>query len=90
MIRGCILKALIARYKHNLVGVLGMLILQSNNVPLIIQSWNGQEVNIYTPIMCIAGLSCYLWYSVARKDMLYTISNSIGISFAVILLLINL
>ena len=80
----------IIKNKHLIIGYLGMLILQSNNIPLIVQSIEGQAVNIYTPLMSITGLSFYLYYSLIRKDLLYTIGNGIGISLCAILILTNI
>ena len=73
--------------KELLIGYTGMLILQSNSMPLIYQALiNSVAINLLTPIMTICGLSCYLYYSVRRKDTLYTIGNSIGITSSLILI----
>jgi len=83
--------ATIKKHKHNIVGITGMLILQANSIPLIYQSvLLHQSVNILTPIMCMCGLACYLYYSVVRRDVLYTVSNSIGLTLNMILLLANI
>ena len=84
------MRALIRKHKHNIIGIVGMIILQSNQIPLIVQSYNGMPVSIYNALLVLVGLSFYLYYSVARADILYIVSNSIGITFSVILLLINL
>ena len=80
----------IIKHKHVIGGYIGMLILQSNNIPLIMQSLNGMAVNIISPMQTICGLTLYLIYSIQRGDWLYTIGNSIGLTLAATLLIINL
>ena len=77
--------------KHTYIGLIGMLILQSNQIPLIIQSYNGYRIDILNPIIVILGLSFYMYYAIFKsKDMLYICSNGIGIFFATTLLILNL
>jgi len=72
---------------HKLVGVFGMVILQSNAIPYLVKAWNGVLPPSALPsIMTVAGLSCYLYYSIKRKDALYTIGNAIGIASNIALL----
>jgi len=80
----------IRKYKHTIAGYIGMLVLQSNNIPLIVQSYAGQPVNILTPCLTVVGLCLYLYYSVIAKDVLYIIGNSLGLCLALTLLLTNL
>lgn len=62
------------------IGWIGLVLLQSNSIPLIYSAFfNGVMIAIQTPIMTIIGLSCYLYHSIKRSDILYTTGNLIGI-----------
>jgi lipid-A-disaccharide synthase-like uncharacterized protein len=64
-----------------------MVILQSNAIPFLVKAWQGILPPSALPAaMTIAGLACYLYYSVKRKDALYTIGNAIGIASNIALL----
>ena len=69
---------------NNIVGYLGMIILQGNNMPNILAEH--LLMPIYSPIMAMIGLSIYLYYSILRCDKVYIISNSIGIILSIIII----
>jgi lipid-A-disaccharide synthase-like uncharacterized protein len=64
-----------------------MVILQSNAIPYLIKAWNGVlPPSVLPAAMTIAGLACYLYYSIKRRDALYTVGNAIGIASNIALL----
>lgn len=66
--------------KAEIVGYVGMAMLQFNSVPAIIQALKtGASAPIATMFLSIAGLSCYLYNSVKTGNTLYTVGNIIGI-----------
>jgi lipid-A-disaccharide synthase-like uncharacterized protein len=72
---------------HQLIGIFGMVVLQSNAVPFLIKAWQGILPPSALPsIMTVIGLSCYLYYSLKRRDALYITGNAIGIASNIALL----
>ena len=62
------------------IGWMGLIALQFNSIPLILSASSGLTIPITTPMLSIFGLGCYLYHSVfVRRDILYTVGNSIGI-----------
>jgi len=73
------------------IGYVGMVLLQSQNLPIFIKAFtSGMVAGIpaSVPLIVIVGLACYLHHSlmVGRAALLYTISNSIGIISNTVLL----
>ena len=66
--------------RTEVVGYLGMGLLQFNSIPAIIEAVHtGNSAPIATMALTIAGLACYLYNSVKTKNTLYTVGNVIGI-----------
>jgi len=66
--------------KTEVIGYVGMAMLQFNSIPAIIQALEtGKSAPIATMVLSIAGLSCYLYNSVKTNNTLYTVGNIIGI-----------
>lgn len=66
--------------RTEVIGYVGMAMLQFNSVPAIIQSIEaGKSAPIATMILSIAGLACYLYNSIKTNNTLYTVGNTIGI-----------
>lgn len=66
--------------KADLIGYVGMALLQFNSIPAIIQALkNGVSAPLATMFLTVAGLSCYLYNSVKTENTLYTVGNIIGI-----------
>ena len=79
------------RERAELVGWLGMAMLQFNSVPAIHAAIvNGTSTPVATVLLTIGGLSCYMVRAIARFDMLYTVGNGIGLIGNVILLVVLL
>ena len=69
------------------IGILGMVLLQSNSLPFIWDIINGNKTgNIQSSVQAVLGLSCYLFYSIKRRDWLYTVGNLIGITSNLIII----
>lgn len=70
--------------KGSYIGYLGLVLLQSQNIPLILKGFYGTglaSLPLASPIIVIAGLTCYLHHSlkIGKQARLYTIGNSVGI-----------
>lgn len=65
----------------NALGWVGMLLLQMQSIPAIIQTVTNEATNIplSLPVMCMMGLACYLYRSLVQGDTLYTVGNTIGL-----------
>jgi len=75
------------KFIEKYIGWLGMGCLQFNSVPAIISALeNGTSTPVATVALTITGLSCYLYHSISRGDVLYTTGNIIGITGNIILL----
>lgn len=62
------------------LGWIGMILLQAQAIPATIATIQGAaNVPLLMPILTALGLSCYLARSLAQKDTLYTVGNSIGL-----------
>lgn len=73
------------------LGWVGMACLQFNSLPAIFQAVeSGMSAPIATVLLTIFGLSCYLYHSIIRGDVLYTTGNIIGITGNTILLAVIL
>lgn len=79
------------KYHGHMIALLGMAMLQTNNLPLIYQTViSHNPVNLLTPILTLCGLLCYLYYAVfIRRDIVYIIGNSIGIVSSSILIYVS-
>ena len=66
--------------RTEVIGYIGMGMLQFNSVPAIIQAVeSGKSAPLATMFLTVAGLACYLYNSVKTKNTLYTVGNTIGI-----------
>ena len=75
------MKNLIKFIKSHFIGLLGLIMLQSNSLPAVFYAIEtGKAAPVSTILMTLGGLSCYLWHSVIEtKNTLYTIGNCIGL-----------
>jgi hypothetical protein len=72
----------------NLIGWIGMAMLQFNSIPAIFSALeNGSKYPLATILLTIGGLACYMVRAIADKDKLYITGNLIGLTGNVILLL---
>ncbi len=74
---------------ENLIGLLGLGILQANAFPFLIAAINGDMPPTIAPaIMVFIGLACYQYRAIIQNDMLYIIGNTIGmVSNAILIIL---
>lgn len=73
--------------KTEVIGYIGMAMLQFNSIPAIVQALKtGASAPIATMMLSIAGLACYLYNSIKTGNTLYTVGNIIGIIGNTILL----
>ena len=74
------MKNLIKFIKSHFLGVLGMVMLQSNSLPAVFYALEtGKAAPISTILMTLGGLSCYLHHSIVTRNYLYLIGNCIGL-----------
>lgn len=72
---------------ENWIGLLGLIVLQSNALPFILKAASGElPPTIIPSIMTIIGLSCYMYRAVKMADWLYITGNGIGIGSNLMLL----
>jgi MtN3 and saliva related transmembrane protein len=69
---------------YQIFGWLGLILLQSSNIPQLyksIKTKKTKDISLFSAIIVFFGLSCYLIYSVIQKDLVYIVSNLIGLCF---------
>lgn len=70
-------------------GWAGMLLIHGATIPVTVSNimgWSDQLPPISMVFLVWLGLALFLWRAVARKDMLYIVSNAVGFALNSILL----
>jgi len=65
-------------------GWLGLILLQSSNIPQVyksIKTKKTKDISLHSALIVFFGLVCYLIYSLIEKDLVYIVSNIIGLAF---------
>lgn len=66
--------------RTNLIGYIGLALVQLNVLPAIWQAFQtGQSAPLASVILMVVGLACYLYNSIMTKNRLYTVGNGIGL-----------
>lgn len=76
--------------KALIVGLIGMVLLQSNTIPQtikILKTGSVENLSIQMFVQTLLGLIMYLYNAVKTKNKLYIISNTIGIVNVTILII---
>jgi hypothetical protein len=74
----------------NLIGWVGMAMLQFNSIPAIFSAVeNGSKYPLATILLTIGGLCCYMVRAIADNDKLYIVGNLVGITGNLILLFVT-
>jgi hypothetical protein len=74
-----------------IIGIIGMVILQSNNLPFLFHVLKGELPPSLLPfIMTFVGLSCYMARAVKMRDWLYITGNGIGMGSSLIIIILML
>lgn len=80
-------KSWLVKHWGEILGWIGMAMLQFNAVPAIHSALvNGTSTPKATVMLTIGGLTCYLIRAICRYDMLYLVGNMIGLIGNLILL----
>jgi len=80
---------MLRRYK-DVVGWIGLVLLQSVNIPPTIATLQGNaDVPLSMPIMALAGLCCFMVRAAYDKDALYIVGNGIGIASSALLIVVT-
>jgi uncharacterized protein with PQ loop repeat len=75
----------------NLIGWVGMAMLQFNSIPAIFGAIQyGAKYPLATIVLTIIGLSCYMYRAIIDNDKLYIVGNTIGLVGNLILLLVTI
>jgi uncharacterized protein with PQ loop repeat len=74
-----------------IVGIMGMIILQSNNLPFLFHVLKGAMPPSIIPfIMTFTGLSCYMIRAIKMRDGLYIVGNGIGMTSSLVIIILML
>jgi len=78
------------------IGLVGMILLQTNTVPQVIKIVSGdcdvRNLSIQMFVQTWIGLCCYLYNAIKTRNMLYVISNTFGlvsVGVTILAILIN-
>ena len=69
---------------ENKIAVMGILLIQ---LALLPSNWTGDLPHISLPIMLLMGLCCYMYKAIKDQDIVYLLSNLIGMTMNTITLI---